>query len=153
MFSVNSPNKDVLFDNPATKYKLQVLSLFSFYLGVTLSRTVEKLYHFACTTDCRFLAGETQRWWTLLNALSIVSVCKMLIKKTKMYLLRTFDIKMRGGGFYLLFVFCYNAHRFTAVWNKRLTNACMWSVCVWLQWLGWIYMQRKGNCSGLRRPI
>ena len=64
-----------------------------------------------------------------------------------MYLLSTFNNKVGG-----ILCFYYNAHRFlvffTAVWSKLWTNSCMWSVCVWLQWLGWIYIQRKCNCSG-----
>jgi hypothetical protein len=31
-------------------------------------------------TDCSFLWVEKQQWWTLLNALPIVSVCKIQIK-------------------------------------------------------------------------
>ena len=54
--------------------------------------------------DRSFLWGEKQQWWTLLNALSIVSVCKMLIKLNELYLLSTFNIE--GGGI-LSFIYVF----------------------------------------------
>ena len=69
-------------------------------------------------TDCSFLLGEKQRWWTLLNGrLSIVSVCKFVNQiKSNVFIKHIHNKVVVGGGSYvvayLCFCFCYNAHRF-----------------------------------------